>query len=314
MYVHEHAFREPCTREMEQFVSNMNRVFLLTILTSMAGIAGAQPAAIAVQGQGFVADFYSSAESTGKTGILVLGGSEGGIPTALAKIFVDAGYPVLCPAYFKMAGTPEILEEIPLEYFDKIIAWMLGEGGMARGGIIAAGASKGAELALLLASRRPEIVGVIAISPSSVVWQGLPKSFWPVPKARSSWTAGRKELPFVSYDFSMGVDPSSLVDMYRQSLKNAAVDAAISVEKINGPVLLLSGADDRLWPSREMGNTIIAQLKANSFAYRSEHVTYPEAGHTLNENYMVGGSAEGNRKARIDVQARVLDFLKTNSR
>jgi dienelactone hydrolase len=63
-----------------------------------------------------------------------------------------------------------------------------------------------------------------------------------------------------------------------------------------------------------MGNTIIARLKANSFAYRFEHVTYPEAGHTLNENHMVGGSAEGNRKARIDVQARVLDFLNTNSR
>jgi hypothetical protein len=89
---------------MEQILRNMKRIFLLTNLTSLAGIAGAQQAAIAVQGQGFVADFNSSAESTGKTGILVLGGSEGGIPTALAKIFVDAGYPVLCPAYFKTAG------------------------------------------------------------------------------------------------------------------------------------------------------------------------------------------------------------------
>jgi dienelactone hydrolase len=254
-----------------------------------AGIAGAQPAAIAVRGQDFVADYCSSPDSTVKIGILVLGGSEGGIPTA---------------------GTPETLEEIPLEYFDKAITWMLGSGKMGHGGIVAVGASKGAELALLLAGRRPEIIGVIAISPSSVVWQGLPKSFWPMPQARSSWSVAGKGLPFVPYDYSMGVNPSSLVDLYRQSLKKVAADAVIPVEKINGPVLLLSGADDLLWPSAEMGNAIIARLKANDFAYRFEHVTYPEAVHTLNENYMIGGTTEGNRKARIDSQAKVLDFLK----
>jgi hypothetical protein len=41
----------------------------------------------------------------------------------------------------------------------------------------------------------------------------------------------------------------------------------------------------------------------------NRHFSYEDAGHTLNENHMMGGTAEGNRKARIDSQQRVTEFL-----
>ena len=55
----------------------------------------AEPSKIEVAGQGFVADFYCSDNSSNKVGILVLGGAEGGKPNYLAKIFAENGYPVL---------------------------------------------------------------------------------------------------------------------------------------------------------------------------------------------------------------------------
>jgi dienelactone hydrolase len=302
-------------------MSNFKKIFLvfipIVLAIFLAGNAGAEPTAsgetavTAVKDQGFVADFYSSPGSEKKIGILALGGSEGGKPDMLAKLFAGAGYPVLCLAYFKVEGRPETLEEIELEYFDKAVDWMLGGTRCRAGGIAVVGASKGAELALLVASRRPEIKGVIAIAPSSVVWQGLPKRFWPPPPVRSSWKTGGQPLAFVPYDNSFIPDPNRLVELYRRSLANteAVRAASIPVERINGPILLLSGADDALWPSGPMGDAIGARLKEKGFKHGFTHAVFPAAGHTLNENYMIGGTVEGNRKARIEAQAKALEFL-----
>lgn len=52
-----------------------------------------------------------------------------------------------------------------------------------------------------------------------------------------------------------------------------AVDrAAIAVENINGPILLLSATRDEFWPSMEMSELIVARLRRNDFRYAIEHV------------------------------------------
>jgi dienelactone hydrolase len=307
----------PCGRRVARLAAPLCCGLLALALGTRPAPLQAEPPAPAktsvlpVTGQGFVADFISSPGAEKKMGILVLGGSEGGKPTTLAAPFAEAGYPALAVGYFRVEGRPATLEEIDLEYFDKPIAWLLAGGRAAPGGIIVVGASKGAELALLLASRKPEIKGVIAISPSSVVWQGIPASFWPTPPVRSSWRAGGKPLAFVPYAAGFIPDPANLVELYRRSLENreAARAAAIPVEKINGPILLLAGADDTLWPAAEMGEAICARLKANGFRFSFQQVVYPQAGHTLNEKYMFGGTADGNRRARLDIPVRIAAFL-----
>lgn len=89
-------------------------------------------------------------------------------------------------SYLNDPGTFPSIEQIPLEYFEKAIAWMQHSDKMRQDGIAIFGASKGAEAALLLGSRDPAIKAVIAMSPSNVVWQGLPKVYWPTPPALSS--------------------------------------------------------------------------------------------------------------------------------
>ena len=261
-----------------------------------------------VPGVTFDGEFYPPQGSPKKLGVLVLGGSDGGVPSRRARLIAERGYPVLALAYFKTERTPQYLDMIPLEYFDEPIEWLKKNRHMQGGGLVVVGESKGAELALLLASRKPEISGVVAFVPSAVVFQGMPKNFRP---PRSSWSHRGEPLPFVPYDFKNLPDQEDILSIYRNSLKQqeAVRRALIPVGSTRGPILLFSAADDRMWPSAEMSAMIMRTLGEQGFGYPFEHVTYEYAGHTMTEHYMMGGTEEGNRRARIDSAEKMHLFL-----
>ena len=270
--------------------------------------ANMQTTASMVLGVSFDGEFYPPLGSPKKIGVLILGGSDGGIPSRRAKWIAENGFPALALAYFKTNRTPEYLDMIPLEYFDQPIEWLKRNKHTQGGRIVIIGESKGAELALLLASRKSEISGVVAFVPSAVVFQGIPKDYSP---PRSSWSHMGEPIPFVPYDLSNLPHPNNVLSIYRNSLKQqeAVRKASIQVNKIKGPILLFSAKDDRMWPSVEMSDVIMRTLKDQGFTYPCEHITYDSAGHTMTEYYMMGGTAEGNRKARIDSAERTLSFL-----
>ena len=261
-----------------------------------------------VSGVSFDGEFYPPLGPPKKLGVLVLGGSDGGIPSRRAKLIAENGFPALALAYFKTERTPQYLDMIPLEYFDQPIEWLKKSRHTQGGKIVVIGESKGAELALLLAARKPEVSGVVAFVPSAVVFQGIPKDYWP---PRSSWSYRGEPIPFVPYDSGNLADPSNVLSIYRNSLKQqeAVRRALIPVNRIKGPILLFSARDDRMWPSSEMSDMIVAALRDQAFGYRCEHIAYDSAGHTMTEYYLMGGTEEGNRKARIDSTERMLSFL-----
>jgi uncharacterized protein len=262
----------------------------------------------AVSGVSFDGEFYPPQGSAKKPAVLILGGSDGGIPSRRAKWVAENGFPALALAYFKTKRTPEYLDMIPLEYFDQPIEWLKRSTHTQGRRIVVIGESKGAELALLLASRKPEISGVVAFVPSAVVFQGMPKDYRP---PRSSWSYMGEQIPFVPYNLSNLPDPNNVLSICRNSLKQqeAVRRALITVTGIKGPILLFSAADDRMWPSVEMSDVIMRTLRDQGFNYPCEHITYDDAGHTMTEHYMMGGTEEGNRRARIDSAERVLSFL-----
>jgi hypothetical protein len=61
--------------------------------------------------------------------------------------------------------------------------------------------------------------------------------------------------------------------------KEGVAKATIQVEKINGPVFLISGKSDEFWPSSEMSDLVIQRLKANNFPYLHEHLAI-DGGHS----------------------------------
>lgn len=253
--------------------------------------------------------YFPPEEAEGNIAIIIVGGSEGGVPEAYYKEWYGKeGYPVLALGYFNTENTPDSLELIPLEYFNQAIEEFRNYPEVGDKKIIISGGSKGGELALLLASINKNIEGVIATVPSSVSFQGIS------PKPTSSWSLNGESVPFVPYvpyDYST-IKNFEFLDLYIKSLeqKEYIDEATIKVENINGPILMLSGEDDTMWPATTMCNDIVERLKENDFKFTYEHIAYEDAGHTLNPEYLMGGTVEGNKIASTDSEERIFDFLK----
>lgn len=278
------------------------------------------PAGVPVRDEGLVGTWFPPASGKRGPALLVLGGSEGGEGggRALARSFAAEGYGVLALAYFRAPGLPPTLQNVPLEYFDRAVAWLARQplADPKRLGIY--GMSIGGETALVVAARRPELRAVVAAVPSSVVWQGFdPVDYLSV---ASTYSLGGKGVAYLPYDTS--VPFTGVHALYATSLKAAAKypDAAIPAERIAGPVLLLSGEADTIWPSSEMSEQVIARLKARGFRHAFKHVAYPNAGHAAmippqpgparNGGYdNLGGTEAGNAAARAAMWRETLGFL-----
>lgn len=281
-----------------------------------------------VKENGLVGRLFEPEEKGRRPGLLVLGGSEGGLGFSEqeAALLASHGYVALALAYFDAEGLPKELVEIPLEYLKKGIDWLATRESVDNKRLGLVGTSKGGELALLLASRFPELKAVVARAPSHVVWFGLRR-----PYDRSGWTYDGKPLPFVPPPRDpqllgkvFSKPPWRFVDLYRPALDNedSVKKALIEVERINGPVLLISGTDDLMFPSALMADKVIARLKEHTHPHASQHLSYEGAGHAVPIAYFPmrlsipsglhahGGTPQANAKAMADSRPKTLRFLK----
>ena len=289
--------------------------------TAPATAAAAEPTVVEVRDNGLFARLFIPAGHQGKgPAIIALGGSEGGINGAdrMGRRLAKEGYVVLAVCYFACEGQPAALIEVPLETFDKSLDWLKARPEVDASRIGMIGISKGAEAALLEASRRVDIRAVVAGVPSSVVWQGIDQSDWS--KVKSSWSLGGQPVAFAPY-LPNPAGFAGIRDLYDRSLPVDGQEGAalIPVERINGDVMLISAGQDGLWPSTPMSRRMVARLKARGFRHRVEHLDYPDAGHgavggpvtpeQAQQLTQVGGTAEGNMAARAEVWGKVLAFF-----
>ena len=245
---------------------------------------------------GLIADLFTDASPQPRKAIVMLGGSEGGKSWSRIKrpieILVQQGYAVLSLAYFKAQNLPSSLEDIPIEYFEKAFAWLSAQRGIIPNEVAILGGSKGAEAALLLGSLYPQVKAVVALSPSCVVWHGIPKKRFELGKhGSSSWSYLGESLPYLPYPSSMKKMDILLLRLrkvHEEALQNSdrVKEAAIRVENIQGAIMLISGNRDRLWPATHMSEKIMSRLAANKFIYHYEHIDY-NTGHNgiiMNKN------------------------------
>jgi dienelactone hydrolase len=217
--------------------------------------------------------------------VLLLHGSSGTLDTTarVAEELASKGHVALALQYFGGPGLPSDLVEVPLEYVERGIEFLVERSGSGRIAVI--GISKGGELALLVASRSAQVGAVVAILPSSHVWQGVSRSGRP--PLKSSWTEGGKAIPFARY---RRPGPGFLLRlMLRRPLTMRALyappadesEAAIPVERIQGPILLVSATNDSLWPSTTFCELIEGRLKERGFGYDCRHLRCEGAGHGI---------------------------------
>ena len=215
--------------------------------------------------------------------IVGLGGSEGGnawTSDSWKKTrdeFINKGYAFLALGYFSANGTPDTLNKISINQVHHAILEATKNKKINKRKIAIIGGSRGGDLALLIGSYFKDIKCVVAIVPSHVAFPGHTNHF-----TTSAWTFDDKELPFVPVNeeavpYLMKHD---LRGTFTAMLKDSIAEekAVIKVEKINGPILMLSATKDDHIPSVEMCDKMITRLKANKFKYVNKHVVI-EGGH-----------------------------------
>lgn len=255
-------------------------------LTQTQGSRGADPPAgvqrIDVRQNGLYGELYLPESRSGRLpAVILLDGSNGGLDgvSTLAPTFAKAGIAALALAYFAEQGLPQTMEGIPLEYFDRAIAHLQARDEIDRARIGLFGVSKGAEASLLVAARNSAARAVVAVAPTHVAWRGL--NLADPANSKAGWTVAGQSLPFLSPDLSLYDPNGSQVPMFTATLARepASGNANIQVERIQGPILLISGADDRVWPSPEMAARLVARLKEKGFKHPVQNVVYPGVDH-----------------------------------
>ena len=271
--------------------------------------------------EGLLANYFP-ARNKGPA-LLLLGGSVGGLSPEMnniAKALQKEGFSALHLSYFRAPGQNARLELIPLEYFAAALAWLRKQPEVdpTRLGII--GGSKGAEAALLVAVRHPELKAVIASLPSSVVWPGVVREETSAPIG-SSWSEQGRPIPHLPkspYDARKG---NTMAEDFAASLKALPhhPEAVIPVEKIASPLLLICGEADQIWPSCPMAKQIQQRLREHDRP-GAILLVYKDAGHLafgmpmpLDDPRLAtsGGSAKGSNAARSDSWEKATTFLKS---
>jgi dienelactone hydrolase len=245
-------------------------------------------------------------------GVLVVGGSEGGLPIHNAVWLASHGYAAFALAYFRYEGLPAQLDGIPLEYFGEALLWMAKRPEIAPGRIGVMGGSRGGELALQLGSMYPQIKTVVAFVPANVRYPACCNGGGRLGFSSGAWTW--KGIP-LAYLRLRGKTPA---------MEQAA---QIAVENTHGPILLISGQDDGIWESSRMSDLVMGRLKSAHFQYDFEQLKYPHAGHRAGHpgifptwygrithpvsgrDEHFGGTPEGNAESSIDAGPKVLEFL-----
>jgi dienelactone hydrolase len=265
--------------------------------------------------------------------IILLSGSGGGLSEAQAALYAAHGYAALALAYFRAGHLPNELIRIPLEYFERAIAWLQARREVDPERLAVGGASRGGELSLLLASRFPQFKAVVANVPSAIVYGGVggDEGAYHQP----AWTHSGEEVPFFTsrrnrddgYVPEPGV-PFALTPLFLRGLEEEEPvrAATIPVERINGPILLISGKDDAMWPSTRYSEMVMDRLAAHGHPYPDRHLAYDGAGHIIGQPWVpttvfasghpvtgtlfaYGGTPKGSADARADVWPKILDFL-----
>jgi len=236
-------------------------------------------------------------------GVLLLHGSGGRLPTRAAQSLATHGFAVFAVQYVgEHDAIPDEHRSVPLSYFDRAAAWFRGRDAVRPESLGVMGGSRGGELALLLGSRFEWVGAVVALAASGVAWDS--------PSGEPGWIADGEAVPHLDGK-----------PIPRETVANGLDDepveqAAIPVERTDGPILLASGRDDRVWPADELCEIATDRLERAEFEHDFEHLIFENAGHLISTPYAPltgfeggGGTPRGTAHAAEQSWPRILETL-----
>jgi dienelactone hydrolase len=259
-----------------------------------------------LKSQGFRGCFYRGRRTARTPAIMIIADQPGLACGPPASLLASYGYPTLAIAYYGAPGLPPKLQRIPLEYFRHALIWLRHQPGIVDHQLIVFGISQGAEAALLLAAEYPMLIhGAISYVGRSTIAS-------PPTPAQAIWTLHGTPVRFTHTRANSKPRP-------------ATPRTEIPVEKISGPILLVSAGNDKLWPSAADANAIISRLRKHHH-HNDTSLSYPQAGHgiasvlpslpapttilTSRGPIHLGGNPTADALARNDAWTKLLAFLR----
>ena len=290
-----------------------------------------------IRDRGLVGTLFAPVDGGPHPGVVLIGGSEGGLHELDAALLAARGFAVLALAYFGMRGVPPVLVDLPLEYFGGALAWLRSRGRVRDGRLGVIGGSRGGEAALLIGAMFPEVGAVVSTVGSGLITQGIGMGNGLIDileQPVASWTWRGRPLPFLRNEVTPELkrqvaagEPVELRLAFLPGLadREAVAAATIPVERIQGAVLLVSAGDDRMWPCAALSGIAAERLAAAGHRHPFRHLTYPTAGHPVapppygptteiispgpGVRFATGGTPERNAAARADAWAQSVAFL-----
>ena len=293
---------------------------------------------IEVREDGLVGTLFLPATPGPHPAVMILNGSGGGINEPRGALYASRGYIAFALGYFKAPGLSDYISNTPLEYFKKGLDWLRRTQQPLGGFVALSGQSRGGELVLLLGSIYPQDVSaVVAYVPGAVVHSGQNAADPQVGREGPAWLLDGKPLTHVWQDnktatwapFDEGPSPHRHARAIMTALQDsdAVARARIEVEKIQGPIILLSATDDGAWPSSLYSKMVYDYLHEVGFAHMVQWVDTQDGGHSIVFPYVPttqlvyahpvsgkintgGGTPTANAQSDEHTWAAVKDFLR----
>lgn len=197
------------------------------------------------------------------------------------------------------------------------------------------GHSRGSELAVLAGAHVEGVSRVVAAAPSCVAWSGLGQ-FGGIEAA--AWRLDGRDLPYVAHRGFEALfkqqPPYTMSPLFEQNLADLdpSDPAFLPVEAVQGPILLVSGDDDAMWPSTLMARSLLDRAGTRGFGHEITLLSYPDAGHAIamppevppmlatpphpltGMTLALGGTEDGVTAARAHGWPRIAQFLGGDAR
>lgn len=263
-------------------------------------------------------------------GVVVLHGAGGGdgYEREYARRLTRHGYTTCCVDYFGVPDAPSALDRISIDRLVAAIEWVSDHPDVAGERVGVVGFSRGGEAALLAGSQSDAVGAVVACSASGYAF---PAPTWMdgVETERAAWTVGGEPVPYIPVERHVASEQTSLADSLGDHESNHAVErtdpetrghATLPVERIDGPVLFVTGGADAIWPADELAGVAIDRLDSHDHPWPYENRVYSDAGHAIRVPYRfddeaptadhpLGGTVEANARASADAWLRTLEYL-----
>ncbi|XP_065695043.1 acyl-coenzyme A amino acid N-acyltransferase 2-like isoform X2 [Patagioenas fasciata] len=245
-------------------------------------------------------------------GVIDLFGGAGGLIEFRAGLLATRGFAVLALAFFAYEDLPPTLAQLDMEYFEEAAELLLRQPKVRGPGLGVIGVSKGAEVALAMATFLPQVVATVWINGTAFL-HGNPLLYRDL------------RIPSIPYF----VERIVFVEM--GALDNSAIfgdpqdpmysSSAIPTEKISGKVLFVVGEADRGFNSKLFAQLAMARMSPASCRLLS----YPGAGHLIEppgsplcsvssirgtpKPVVWGGEAQAHAKAQEHSWQEIIQFL-----